>query len=492
MDTLQEINKQYFRTDLPELQVGDKVEVITKNFNRFSQNEKTKHRLVNFKGIVITQKNKKQISYTFSVLRESGKVAVRSIFLYHSPLIVSIKKLVVTMSSLKDINLKDLVKNSNKNDLVNEAVSEFNLSEQKEVRVPFSLKERAKRNLSNEFFYSSSPVVEEKKNLEADEFIPIPKQPGEIIPLTFRKFFFHAITGDITQIALKNSKKLSNLIEEAQYKIQKKSLAFVDFIFDRQISTAICQLDNYNANAKIYKKASEFQKIETVIQWIIDTNLKMQIAQHKEFYVEESRDYKQIRKLPLPLNESILAGIAASIFENKMVGKDFNFAELLPKSLQLFFGNLGKFEEELMVRGGHYTKNLLLTKFRCLSFEKKRLKKDELRVLVESDSANIVIFTNFAGIFTCVWDYGDYASSRKRINAFLALPEKNDNLAVLKRYNRIFTTEKLNRLMGKNGTGKSTVLYLLLGMLNPQEGKVIIEYQNGSSYELHRDINLQA
>jgi len=90
MDTLQEISKQYFRTDLPELQVGDKVEVIIKNFNK---NEKDKQRLTRFEGIVITQKNKQQISYTFSVLKESGKVAVRSVFLYHSPLIVSIKKL---------------------------------------------------------------------------------------------------------------------------------------------------------------------------------------------------------------------------------------------------------------------------------------------------------------------------------------------------------------------------------------------------------------
>ena len=90
MDTLQEINKQYFRTDLPELQVGDKVEVITKSFNK---SEKDKQRLIRFKGTVITQKNKQQIGYTFSVLKASRKVAVKSVFLYHSPLIVSINKL---------------------------------------------------------------------------------------------------------------------------------------------------------------------------------------------------------------------------------------------------------------------------------------------------------------------------------------------------------------------------------------------------------------
>jgi ribosomal protein L19 len=90
MDTPQEISKQYFRTDLPELQVGDKVEIIIKNLNK---NEKDKQRLTRFEGTVITQKNKQQIGYTFSVLKESSKVAVKSVFLYHSPLIVSIKKL---------------------------------------------------------------------------------------------------------------------------------------------------------------------------------------------------------------------------------------------------------------------------------------------------------------------------------------------------------------------------------------------------------------
>jgi len=92
MDNLQELSKQYFRTDLPPLQVGDKVEITTKNFNQNSKNEKDKFRLTHFKGAVIAQKNQGQISYTFAVLKESNKVVIRSIFSYHSPLIVGIKK----------------------------------------------------------------------------------------------------------------------------------------------------------------------------------------------------------------------------------------------------------------------------------------------------------------------------------------------------------------------------------------------------------------
>src|SRR5438034_2963369 len=89
MDTLQEISKQHFRT-------GDKVEVTIKNFNKIEKDKegKIKHRLTHFRGTVIAQKNPQQISYTFSVLKDSkgrDKVAIVSTFSYHSPLIVSIK-----------------------------------------------------------------------------------------------------------------------------------------------------------------------------------------------------------------------------------------------------------------------------------------------------------------------------------------------------------------------------------------------------------------
>jgi len=95
MDILQEISKKYFRTDLPELQIGDKVEVTIKNLNQKEKDKdgKNKYRLTHFKGIVIAQNNSGQVSYTFSVLKESSKVAIVSAFSYHSPLIVSIKKL---------------------------------------------------------------------------------------------------------------------------------------------------------------------------------------------------------------------------------------------------------------------------------------------------------------------------------------------------------------------------------------------------------------
>jgi ABC-type bacteriocin/lantibiotic exporter with double-glycine peptidase domain len=137
------------------------------------------------------------------------------------------------------------------------------------------------------------------------------------------------------------------------------------------------------------------------------------------------------------------------------------------------------------------------------------------------------IFRSFANIFYCLWDYASYATSRDRINSFLTLTEKNDNLSgiqltpeqviksiefrnvffryqepaeekenspaswVLSNYNRLFSSEQINYLSGANGTGKSTILYLLLGILVPQEGEIIIITKTGEKYNLHREINLR-
>jgi len=62
---------------------------------------------------------------------------------------------------------------------------------------------------------------------------------------------------------------------------------------------------------------------------------------------------------------------------------------------------------------------------------------------------------------------------------------------VVKNYNRTFSSAKINRLTGKNGSGKSTILYLLLGMIIPQKGRIIIEDERGNIYNLHQDINLK-
>ncbi|CAG8689871.1 913_t:CDS:2, partial [Ambispora gerdemannii] len=255
-------------------------------------------------------------------------------------------------------------------------------------------------------------------------------------------------------------------------------------------------------------------------------------------------------------------------------------------------------EEELRIRGGHYTKNLVLDKFRCLPLEEKEARKDEVNNLIEKDAGEIGYdwehlpnhtFHSVLEIFLKIlrnekrykerlsvesavinkernnatlvessgltsqysakqkkvtqanekllltfnhtkslnrtipnnWlmesfpflllalsgEYADYTSSQERINSFLALPEKNDNLTqpklspnisitalrlenisfryrgqkewLLKNYNRTFSPGKINYLLGKNGTGKSTLLYLCLGLLVPQKGQIIVECDNG-------------
>ncbi|RHZ35384.1 ATP-binding cassette domain-containing protein [endosymbiont GvMRE of Glomus versiforme] len=129
------------------------------------------------------------------------------------------------------------------------------------------------------------------------------------------------------------------------------------------------------------------------------------------------------------------------------------------------------------------------------------------------------ILNNCALQFGYLWNYSDYATSQERINNFLFLPEKNDNSTgiklnkftkikalhlqnvtfsysgstqpILENYNRTFLKEEINYLTGANGTGKSTILYLLLGMLVPQRGQIIVETEPGITYNLHQDLNLQ-
>ena len=100
MNTISDISKQYFRTDLPPLKVGEEVEIVTKYFPQNlnekpnkGEKEKKKFRLTHFKGTIISQKNRGLISHNFAVLKEGSKLAIRSIFPYHSPLIISIKKI---------------------------------------------------------------------------------------------------------------------------------------------------------------------------------------------------------------------------------------------------------------------------------------------------------------------------------------------------------------------------------------------------------------
>ena len=90
-------------------------------------------------------------------------------------------------------------------------------------------------------------------------------------------------------------------------------------------------------------------------------------------------------------------------------------------------------------------------------------------------------------------------SAQKQINNFLAQPERNDlqknvlieepvekitlkkvsfsyqeNKPVLKKLVQSFQKGKVNYLMGENGSGKSTIINLIMGLYQPNEGEILI------------------
>jgi len=74
------------RSDLPELRIGDTAQVYVKI------KEGNRERVQMFEGTIISMKNGKRISRTFTVRRIASGVGVEKTFMYHSP---SIEKIVI-------------------------------------------------------------------------------------------------------------------------------------------------------------------------------------------------------------------------------------------------------------------------------------------------------------------------------------------------------------------------------------------------------------
>jgi len=90
-----------------------------------------------------------------------------------------------------------------------------------------------------------------EKELEPAEFTLPPNPAEKTIPLTFRKFFYRTFPKNITEFATKNPEKLPSLVAEMKNDIQKDAWAWLDFIADKQVSTMLCQIDNYSEKGKI-------------------------------------------------------------------------------------------------------------------------------------------------------------------------------------------------------------------------------------------------
>ncbi|MCE8162636.1 MAG: hypothetical protein I3273_02330 [Candidatus Moeniiplasma glomeromycotorum] len=269
------------------------------------------------------------------------------------------------MTKLKDISLKDLgmkgklEKNILEKLVISEPAIDFDAEYSPSLANKFSLrKEKSKpyfeweerlinnsRNMNSKFLPHINFIENIKnkpgqyreqqdqweKELEPAEFIPPSKPAEKIIPLTFRKFFSQIFPQNITDFAVKNSEKLPDLVAKIRNDIQKDAQNWLDFVSDKQINALLCQTENYSPKGKTYKKPSEFQNIPQVIQWILDTNLKLAYEsadwnrdQVKTFSKEkgnlliidislfqsleiaekwENRQESEKRKIPLPLHQ---------------------------------------------------------------------------------------------------------------------------------------------------------------------------------------------
>ena len=84
MHTLQEVEKEYLRTDLPEFRAGDTVRVHVKVA------EGDKERIQIFQGVVIRRRGSGTRA-TFAVRKISAGIGVERVFPLHSPVISKIE-----------------------------------------------------------------------------------------------------------------------------------------------------------------------------------------------------------------------------------------------------------------------------------------------------------------------------------------------------------------------------------------------------------------
>jgi len=77
------------------------------------------------------------------------------------------------------------------------------------------------------------------------------------------------------------------------------------------------------------------------------------------------------------------------------------------------------------------------------------------------------------------------AKSKKKLSCFLEPIQKielqniyfrypNQKNYLLKNFSKTLAAGGISKLEGRNGTGKSTIILLILGLLKPQKGEIII------------------
>ncbi len=128
-----------------------------------------------------------------------------------------------------------------------------------------------------------------------------------------------------------------------------------------------------------------------------------------------------------------------------------------------------------------------------------------------------LIFDSLRDILDCFKEYSRYKLACSRIDSFLDLTEREENLGkesiadlrieeislvnvdfkyssseklVVENYSRKLSKESINKITGSNGVGKTTILYLILGIIRPLNGEVLVRFSGHKTMNLHKEINL--
>ena len=209
--------------------------------------------------------------------------------------------------------------------------------------------------------------------------------------------------------------------------------------------------------------------------------------------------------------------------EWKIINKERNFVNLIDsmgllekmrkEQQKVFQNNKAQFLSKTLINCLEYAPCIYVQRFFQILFFALARSRD---FCATSSHVLMDIFSRGDNFLSSLQEYKEHKISRSRVEKFLSLPEWDNQLKgisikdslksirlekvcfryrnqlklIIRNYDGCFLNHQVNYLSGKNGTGKSTLIYLLLGVLKPLSGKISLELTNGLFYDLS-EVNLK-